>query len=329
MEKEFDLGWGNPYFLLEILDQETISFKKSIDYRMMTYEADVGNPKLIKRIKEITSDLTGNDYKYILITNGATQALNIIMRVWERDRNLLQCTTSRFGYPYYPGMIDKTTTMHHNQVEDLANHKLTKDGDDMMIIDSPSNPFGVQISGNIFVNGKSNIVWDAVYHNPIYAASKFDQPIHEVHVNSFSKLLGVTGARVGWIATNDEFDYKRFCEESLMENATVSRPGQDMVLDILKSINLEKFMTKGRIYLDNNRETMNKLSSLLGEDVPHKGMFYCVQTDQKMFDIFDKAGVKYVRIDKGSRKFIRLSLGQTCDILSKAVKAVKNIDRSS
>lgn len=322
--KELDLSWGNPYFLLEILDQQMIHYKKAVDFKNMSYEADNGNPELLKKVAQITEETTGNKYKHYIITNGATQALNTVMRVWERDRELIQVTTTEFGYPYYPEMIDKTMTMVHKRA-DLKAYNVHPE--EMVIVDSPSNPLGQQYGGSIYVKDQQNIVWDAVYHNPIYAASKLVQPNHEVHINSFSKLLGVTGARVGWIATNDDHDFKRFSEESLYENATVSKPSQQLVLDILNTLDIHRFMTNGRVELDSNRDVMQGLSSLIGTYVPDKGMFYCAQADKKLFELFDKAKVKYVKMRSEDREYIRLNLGQTRDTILRAVTRINKIDK--
>ena len=144
--KELDLSWGNPYFLLELLDQQMLHYKKAVDFKGMSYEADNGNPELLKRIKQITEETTGNKYKHYIVTNGATQALNTVMRVWERDRELIQVTTTKFGYPYYPGMIDKTMTMVHKKA-DLKAYNVHPE--EMVIVDSPSNPLGQQYGGSI------------------------------------------------------------------------------------------------------------------------------------------------------------------------------------
>jgi len=322
---KLDLGWGNPYFLLEVLNKEVTSIRlKPQNYMDVVYEDDMGNEKLLKYCKDITESLTGNKYKHYLITNGATQAINTVMRVWQFERELAYCVTGELGYPFYPGIVEKNGLWH--KTLDINNHEIDLE-DEMVLIDSPSNPLGDQISDTVYIKDRENVVWDAVYHSPIYNANMQAMPNHEVYINSFSKFLGVTGARVGWLATNDSHDYSRFKNESLYENATVSQPGQKLVLDTLNSLDIRSFMDKGRRSLDRNREILHGISGLLGADVQEVGMFYCAEVDQKMVDLFEKANIGCVVFDLKDRLLLRLNMGQTSDILQKAVKRLNKIDR--
>lgn len=318
MEKTLNLGWGDPYFLLEILD--TAHKPKFTTVKDLIYAPDAGMEKLLEHVQRLTEKTTGNYYKYYLITNGATQAINVIMKVWERDRRLNFVRTSKLGYPYYPQMISKTATMQH--IRNDLNEPIT-DTCSMTIVDSPSNPLGEQIT----MANSTNIVWDAVYHNPIYNANKLIKPAHEVYVGSLSKLLGITGARIGWIATNDENQYKKFLQESLYDIATVSKPSQKLAIDLLDTIDMNNFMNMGRMSLDNNRHILQHIAPLLGADVQEKGMFYCAQADEKIFDIFYKANIHFVQFENDGDRFIRLNLGQTSDILIEAIKRIGKADR--
>jgi len=322
---KLDLGWGNPYFLLENLNLAVRNKLNVVDYMKVVYEPDEGNEKLLEYVKNITESITGHKYKYYLITNGATQALNTIMRVWEIQRNITTVVTGKLGYPFYPSMIDKNLLRHIRS--DLSKHKLNTNRE-MMIVDSPSNPLGEQQGSDVYIKDKKNVVWDAVYHNPIYSANMGKMPNHEVYVNSFSKLLGVTGARVGWIATNNENDYREFKEEALYENATVSQTGQKLVLDTLNNLDIGNFIAHSRRSLERNRDIISQVTNLIGTDVQEVGMFYCSQVDQKMLDLLDKCNINYVTFNSEGNKFLRLNIGQTSDILLKAIKRIQKVDRS-
>jgi len=318
--EELDLGWGDPYFLLEILGKMySPSMGSSLAPQNCTYAPDAGDPELLLHIKAITEHTTGNEYKHYLITNGATQAINTILRSWKGMYGYKNAVTSHLGYPYYPHMIGKSglnyVTADLNKYE--ADHK------DIMVIDSPSNPMGEQLSKNF----ETSTIWDAVYHNLIYNACPAIKPAHNVYVGSFSKLLGLTGSRVGWIAANDITEFNAFRHESLMENATVSVPSQKYVKNILQTIDLMEFMKFGKNSLDQNREELQKLASLTGTDVQERGMFYCFEVDSKMQKLFQDAGIKYVSPAFGDTQLIRLNIGQTNAILKKAVKAVQKTDK--
>lgn len=325
-EDNIDLGWGNPYFLLELLDSQV---KNKIDifynkYKDIYYQSDGGEEKLLDKCKEITEKYTNRKYKHYLITNGATQAINTIMRTWSESRAIAYCVTGKLGYPFYDGIINKNILWRKKV--DLSSHQ-TDLFDEMVLVDSPSNPLGEQYGSVIHTINNPNVVWDAVYHNPIYNAQMNLMPNHEVYINSFSKLLGMTGVRVGWIATDDTYDYERFKEDALYENATVAQPSQKLVLDTINNLDLDKFTTNGKNYLNNNREVADKLSSLLDTPVQEKGMFYCFQVDQKMINLFDDCNISYMMFNYNGDKFLRLNIGQTTKLLAKAVKRVLDKDR--
>lgn len=325
---KINCGWGDPYFLLDILSKQAIPL--SVNLKDCTYAPDAGDSDLLLKIKDITKKLTGHEYKYFIITNGATQAINTIMRVWEEKHNVQIVLTSKFGFPYYPMMIEKSK-LSHNKVDFKTYNRSSQERcfNHMSIIDSPSNPLGEQYfkQDNDGLNGYLLTVWDAVYHNPIYNACPIIQPPHDVYVGSFSKLLGLTGARIGWIATDNSFDYQLFLKESLYETATVSKISQQTINQILSTMDLDDFMKVGKTRLDLNRHTLHKLSGLIGSDVQEKGMFYLFQADKKMFKLFDKAGIIYVKLSDEDKQYIRLNIGQTAEVLTDAVKAVLKTDR--
>lgn len=327
MEK-INMGWGNPYFLLELLENMYCFTPSNLTpITSMVYEEDDGNAELLKYCKQITEKTSGNTYKYYYITNGATQAINSIMRVWAREKQLLYCVTSKTGYPYYPMMINNNALLAHKRV-DLSSYS-GNSADDMVIVDSPSNPLGEQLTGGPINNRffPTNTVWDSVYHNKIYNACPIVKPAHDVYVNSFSKLLGLTGARVGWVATNNKNDYNSFMSDSLHENATVSKISQDLMVDILNNINLDKFMELGKNYLDQNREDISKISGILGTEVQNVGMFYSAEVDDKMFKLFDSANIEYKKFNIEEKQFIRLNIGQTHGIINQAVKNILKKDK--
>lgn len=327
-----NLGWGDPHFLLEILHvmHKPNHFADVSSISNCTYSPDLGEELLLGEIRQITKKLTGEDYKYFLITNGATQALNTIMRVWKASHGLQRVITSQTGYPYSHMMAKKSQLIHRKVDLSTFERSSLKHGGlkDLIIVESPSNPFGEQFyhKNGTVIDNQSFTVWDGVYHNPIYNACPAIKPPHHVFVGSFSKLLGLTGARVGWLATNHEYYFDRFAQDSLYENATVSKPSQKMIIDILQNIDLMTFMKLGKNSLDQNRQILNELSGLLGTDIQEKGMFYCAEVDDKMLNLFNKANVHHIQFEIDDKKFIRLNIGQTRDILTKAVKAIKKID---
>ena len=329
MNKEIiDCAWGDPYFLLEILQNlYEPGLYAPLSIKDCNYAPDLGEEKLLKYCRDITKQTTGREYKYFCITNGATQAINSTLRSWYNNKIIDIVWTSKLGYPFYPNMIAKTGLIHRKaNLSKYMINDLKINADFAVIIDSPSNPLGEQTILNTNFNNSKCKIWDAVYHNKIYNACPIIQPNHEVYISSFSKLLGLTGARIGWLATDNKQYFDIITSDSLYENATVSKPSQRLVIDILDQLDLDHFMLLGKNSLDQNRQIVQKLSHLIGTDVQESGMFYCAEVDQKILDIFDLANVKYVVLKEGSEQYIRLNIGQTSDILNKLVNRIQSID---
>ena len=310
-KNELDMAWGNPYFLLKILEDEYRVSLLSTNVGNMSYAPDAGFPELIQLTRDVIKTTIGSIYKFIIITNGATHAINTLLRVY-RDNDKKTVGTQEYGYPFYGDMIKRAGLKRVNHLNRPS---------DFLLIDSPSNPLGHQI----FIGNPERDIWDAVYHNNIYTDDLETKPKHLAMVGSYSKLLGLTGARIGFVATNDVYLAMQVENYALKDNATVSVPSQRLIIDILKDIDLESFMFLGRASLNDNRGQLQKIEYLFdGQAVQSVGMFYCAHADEKTLQILKKCGIKY--IDLGDN-FTRLSMGQTREITKKAVKTILKEDR--
>jgi len=308
-KSEIDFGWGDPYFLLKILD-ETYSQKLCpFNIASMSYAPDGGLEKLVNYTREVIFQTTGKKYKYILITNGATSAINCILRL-SKKRGFEAVLTTEYGYPYYENMIKKANMI---RVKGLDKHTPLSA---IRLIDSPSNPEGLQ-----YIGGNCNKdIWDAVYHTKIYTEDTKTIPSHRYLVSSYSKTLGLTGARVGFVATNDKDSYIELENESLMENATISIPSQELIVDILEKINLQLFINQGKMSLDYNKGEFQKIEYLFdNQPVQKNGMFYCAHADKKAIRLIKKCGIKYVNIEDD---YIRFSMGQTNELVKKGIDRI-------
>jgi aspartate/methionine/tyrosine aminotransferase len=191
----------------------------------------------------------------------------------------------------------------------------------MSLIDSPENPIGDQFEGG----NPASDVWDGVYNSKIYTKYPNKQPKHKYFVGSYSKLLGVAGARIGFIATNDPLAYESLLHQSHNELTGISIPSQDLIVDILKWVDLEEFMSNSSRYLCYNKEEFQKIEYLFdGQSINETGMFYSPKADAKAIALLDKVGVNFVRLDDET---IRLSMGQHKDIVKKGINAILKGDR--
>lgn len=310
----WDLGWGNPYFLLDIL-KNTMSNKFLHNIEDMNYGPYEGNSKIIEQTHQVIKETTGQEYNHILMTNGASGALNLILRRF-RAKGGEKVYTTQYGYPSYGSFISRAGL---ERIRDLNSCPLSLGiGNNlhMRLIDSPENPLGTQYTlGNPDID-----IWDSVYNNQIYTKKTRIIPKHKFMVGSYSKLLGLAGARLGFIATNDPLAYEDLKIESRAEYTGISKPSQDMIGHILTSIKLDKFMQYGNEDLCYNKEEFQKIEYLFdGQEVNEVGMFYCAKADPKAVDLLDRVGIGYVRLDEET---IRLSMGHTKKTTKEAIKAI-------
>lgn len=322
---KIDFSWGNPHFLLEILDQKLGGINYFPDIRKMSYGPYEGTEALIQKTHDTILKTTGQVYTHILITNGASSAINLLLRRFKAQggRDVL---TTQYGYPSYEEMIKRAGLNRIHGLDTLQvnlglSHDLRSDIS-MRLIDSPENPMGEQ-----FIGGDAHRdIWDGVYHNLIYTNQLHLQPKHKYFVGSYSKLLGLAGCRIGFIAMNDPIAYEGLLAESRNELTGISRPSQELVVKILSRIDLDQFMLDGKHSLNNNKEQFQKIEYLFdGQEVNEVGMFYCVKVDPKAIQILDDVGVGYVMLDKDT---IRLSMGQTNKITSEGIKAILKRDKN-
>ncbi len=319
---KYNFGWGNPYFLLDILSDMYVGTSQP-NIHSLIYGPYEGIPSLIEATHKVIAETTGQKYSHILITNGASSAINCLLRRFKRDGGETVHTT-QYGYPSYEEMIKRAGLKRVNNLDaPMLNLGLSHDlmkVTTIRLIDSPENPMGVQYTGG----SADRDIWDGVYHNKIYTQAKHLQPQHKYFVGSYSKLLGVAGARIGFIATNDPLAYDALLTESRNELTGVSRPSQELIVNILKSIDLNEFMTRGLGSLCYNKEEFQKIEYLFdGQPVNEVGMFYCAKADPKAVNVLDRAGVEYVRLDDET---IRLSMGQSRPVVKDGIKAILKED---
>jgi aspartate/methionine/tyrosine aminotransferase len=76
------------------------------------------------------------------------------------------------------------------------------------------------------------LVHDAAYHTPVYVDDPM--PLASTSVHSVSKAYGLSGLRVGWVVTDDDFTYDRVCEYCEATTVGCSLPAQAMTYQLLK-----------------------------------------------------------------------------------------------
>lgn len=321
---KIDFGWGNPHFLLDLLDQKLGGMNYYPDLKKMKYGPYEGTNALIAATREVIKETTGQTYHHVMITNGASSAINILLRR-HKARGGMTIVTSKYGYPSYNDMIKRAGLQRFRGLERMeAQNILEPNGKEhsyVCLIDSPENPMGVQFTGG----NAGRDIWDGVYHNKVYTKRLDLQPKHKYFVGSYSKLLGLAGMRIGFIATNDSLAYEGLLAESRNELTGISRPSQELIVQILARLDLDDFTTQGANELADNKHEFTKLEYLFdGQPVNEVGMFYCAKVDPKARQLLDKCGVGYVMLDEDT---IRLSMGQSKKIVKEGIQYILKKDR--
>ena len=319
-EIKFRFGWGNPHFLLDILQDKMPFLEYRPNLSDMIYGPYEGTPELIKATHQVIEQTTGQVYNHILITNGASSAINLLLRRFKTNGGSVVHTTP-YGYPSYEDMIKRAGLTRVRQLNPHPQLAVGPSGLRLNLIDSPENPTGKQHT----IGDKNEDIWDGVYHNTIYTLKTKLQPSHKYFVGSYSKLLGLAGCRIGFIATNDPLAYEALLAESRNELTGISRPSQEMITNILSHLDLFDFMGRGNIDLGYNKEEFQKIEYIFdSQPVNSNGMFYCVKAHDSAINLLDKVGVEYVRLDEET---IRLSMGQTKLVTKSGISAILKEDK--
>ena len=336
MEKKIhDFGWGDTRGIRDIMSSYITRhgiLLKPQDLGAMGYPPHEGNAELISEVRNLIKDLTGHTYQYVLITNGATHALNCYVSA-KKTPDIDGLATNNLYFSFYPQIAE---------IHDLEHVKYDPDFDGIPrsnhigIVDSPSNPLGIMSSKGL--QGE-RVVWDAAYHSPTYCGIERGgklvcpdiRPKAEAMVGSLNKLTGINGLRVGWLATDKYNLYNAalyYAESSL---CGVSAPSQEYATRILKGIPLDSFYVDSKRLLDNNRTELQRLNHLFGgQPIFPYGMFALFEVDDNLQGLLRKAGVKTKpgkEIGDDERDSVRINLANSNSATKEMVDAILKADK--
>lgn len=325
--KKFDLTWGESVAVRQAFVETAKTYLisvKSDDLYRMGYTRHEGDEDLIELTRQVIKRQTGMTCKHILLTNGATGGVTIALRTYFQQGYNAVFTRSPPYFSVYPMMIKAAGYDRH-----VREAEIILPGDKpVSLIDSPTNPEGIALAGITTLAGP--IVWDAVYHSRVYGRLLFPLPF-DVIVGSYSKLTGVNGIRVGWIATNDDLFYERAKMLVTAEYCGLSELPVSILKSIQKEFDWKEFETTARKYLDYNREEWAKLAKYFdGKEPSRNGMFYYALMDKACKKLMEKAGVEWMcssKLGVDHDEAGRFNIGQDNKLVKAAVQAVLKADR--
>lgn len=187
-EDVINLSVGEPFFLHHALRPLVLEAKPKLAMRL--YPPHQGVPELIEVLQE------RHPGQHIVVANGAKQA--ILAALYAFRRRAMGLTGLYHPAPHWPTYptLAALSNLHFvsDTKPDVLNH--------IYAVSSPNNPDGWAINSAAMVR-ESCCLWDAAYAHSVYGWDAAE-PNHFVSVWSAAKLLGLSGYRVGWLATPDE-----------------------------------------------------------------------------------------------------------------------------
>ncbi|MBO3753426.1 MAG: pyridoxal phosphate-dependent aminotransferase [Candidatus Brockarchaeota archaeon] len=311
--------------------------RKASEESSLTYPPVEGFSELRSLIAEYLVESRSLDVKAenILVTAGASEAFLVaLMTVLDPgDRIILPDPT----YPQHTlaaNLFDSIMIDYYSQDSDVSKQVTGgKDGHSLILVCSPNNPTGRIISTKDMEmlvehareNG-STIVSDETYLEIFYGGNKpvspgsFDTGLENtIIIGSFSKNMGITGLRVGFIASE-----KRMINRASMvryaTSLTSNTLGQRVVLKTLPLINeisgyvrmnVEKRL---RMFIQGfKRSDLLKVYEPQGSlyifpHVPFKSFEFCLELARETGVVmapgqgFGPSGENHVRISFGARE---------------------------
>jgi aspartate/methionine/tyrosine aminotransferase len=238
--------------------------------------------------------------KHIVIANGAKQALAAAFYALKaKGINVMHVPPPY--WPSFPTLIKAAGMEWDDRPSDSAR----------WCVASPNNPDGWQFEGPGRVE-----VWDAAYASPAYGWNGMKPKAH-CTVHSASKLLGLSGLRVGWLSTDDEDLAERAGYFVEITTSGVSNLSQAHVAAILKNFpELRDAHAKMQTRLIANGtaffETIAQYCSASKAPPSSGGMFAWFQPREhhKFQAIAAQLGVSYVDgVNCGRPYHVRMTLG--------------------
>ncbi|MGQ9479565.1 MAG: pyridoxal phosphate-dependent aminotransferase [Thermoproteota archaeon] len=276
------------------------------------------------------------DFENILVTAGASEAFLVaLMTVLDIGNRLF------LPDPTYPqhflaaSLFDCATVNYYRQDVEISKQAYEKmvGWNDIVLICSPNNPTGRVICAKdmeqlveYVTENKSIIISDETYFEIFFNGNKpvspgcFDVNLkNTIIISSFSKNMGITGLRVGFIASDKEV-IKKAGTIRYATSLTSNSVGQQIVIQTLPMIDEISSYVKSQI----ERRLRNFMSGFKRTDLmkiyaPHGSLYVFPEIPFKSFDFclqltretgvvlapgqgFGPSGENHVRISFGARE---------------------------
>ncbi|HXK38635.1 MAG TPA: pyridoxal phosphate-dependent aminotransferase [Candidatus Paceibacterota bacterium] len=178
-----------------------------------------------------------------VITNGASEALDLIFRGIHQMHGrvkVLLCRPYYYSYPpivEYAGLVPVYTQLKEGRI-DLEDFKKKVRGVKAVLINSPSNPTGrvedldtLREIEKLTAKFGVYVISDEVYKDLIYERENYlIKGRHVITVNSFSKTYSMCGLRVGYLWARDPKIVQAAVDLKVHTSMNTNILGQEMAL---------------------------------------------------------------------------------------------------
>lgn len=220
--------------VMDVTNIDINSIGLNLDLNSLTtqqYSGNDGHPELIRTIKE-EFNLEGN----VIVTPGGMAALDLII-------NSLENKT--FHIPtFHWGSWNKILTTHEKEIKTFNDFELEnfRPRSGVAMLCYPSNPTGYCPDFNIirdFIKYSNEngitVILDLPYYH-LFNDNKISELLLDnvILVSSFSKSIGLSGYRVGYISTKNEELYNTLTIRSLYKYNSISTLPQIIIAELLK-----------------------------------------------------------------------------------------------
>lgn len=188
----------------------------------------------------LAHEYPGSTADNFVITNGASEALDLVFRFWGKKQKVL--LPRPYYYSYLPiiemaGMVPVFTDLVDGRIDPKDFNKKIR-GCKAVLINSPSNPTGrvesietLKMIEKVTQKLGVYVVSDEVYKDLIYERENYHiQGNHVITINSFSKTFCMCGVRVGYLWSADKKIVEGVCEMKTHTSMNTNLIGQDMAL---------------------------------------------------------------------------------------------------
>lgn len=352
LPNSIDLTIGQPDF--NTPEHIKVSGKQAIDRNKTSYTNNAGTEHLRKSASQYIFNKYGLTYssEEVLITNGATQALDTTFRtILEEGSEVILPGPVYLGYQPLiemcgatPVFID-TTENDFKMTADLIQKKITEKTR-CILLSYPSNPVGVTLNNeelgeiaNLIKNKNIFIVSDEIYSELIYEqnhnsiASFPEAKEKTVVINGLSKSHSMTGWRIGFLFA-PEYLIEEMIKVHLFNTSCACSISQEAAFEAIENGKDDPLLMKVE-YRKRRDYVYSRLISMGLDVIKPQAAFYIFPSIKKFscssIEFANKLlNQEHVAIVPGSsfseigEYYIRISFASSMDVLKEGLNRIEN-----